>query len=107
MKSSWVVAVIAVCALCTLLERALPFLIFRSREVPEPVNALGRMLPMAIITTLIFYCMRNIRFSDVSSAAPQLISAALTLLLHLWKRNTMLSIAGGTVCCMVLTQFVF
>ncbi len=107
MNTRWIVAVISVCALCTLLERALPFLIFRSREVPEPVNYLGRVLPMAIITTLIVYCMRNVDFSVVSAGAPQWISAALTLALHLWKRNTMLSIAGGTICCMILTQFVF
>lgn len=107
MNTLWIVTVISVCALCTLLERALPFLIFRSREVPEPVNYLGRVLPMAIITTLIFYCMRNVDFSIISAGAPQLISAILTLVLHLWKRNTMLSIAGGTICCMILTQFAF
>ena len=106
-RTLWTIAVIAVCSLCTMLERALPFLVFRGRKVPEPVEYLGRVLPMAIIATLIFYCMRNVEFSSPASWAPQLISATVTVLLHLWRRSTMLSIAGGTICCMLLTQFVF
>ena len=50
----WVIEVIAVCAVCTLFERALPFLLFRGKEVPKPVNDLGKMLPLAIMTTLVF-----------------------------------------------------
>lgn len=106
-RETWIAAVIAVCALCTLFERAFPFLLFRGRRVPEPVRYLGRVLPMAIIATLIFYCLRGVTFSAPAAWAPQLISGAVTALLHLWKRSTTLSIAGGTVCCMVLTQFVF
>ena len=105
MNVSWVVAVIAACALCTLLERALPFLIFRGRQVPEPVRYLGRVLPMAIMTTLVFYCLRDLVFDR--SALPRLIACAVTAALHLWRRSTLLSIAGGTLCCMLLTQFVF
>lgn len=106
-RTIWTIAVIAVCAACTQLERALPFLVFRGKKVPEPIEYLGRVLPMAIITTLIFYCLRNVDFSSASAWAPQLIAAAVTALLHLWRRSTMLSIAGGTICCMLLTQFVF
>ena len=106
-KTLWTIAVIAICALCTFFERALPFLVFRGRKLPASMEYLGRALPMAIIATLIFYCMRNISFSAASAWAPQLISAAVTALLHLWRRSTALSIAGGTVCCMLLTQFVF
>ena len=103
----WIIAVIAVCAICTLLERALPFLIFRGRDVPETVTYLGTVLPMAIMTTLVFYCLRNVEFHSASLWAPQLVSCALTAGLHLWKRNTLLSIAGGTLCCMIMTQYIF
>ena len=103
----WVVAVISVCALCTLFERAFPFLIFRGGKVHSIVEYLGKVLPMAIICTLVFYCLRNISFSDAGSWVPQLAASVLTAALHLWKNNTMLSIVGGTICCMVLTQFVF
>jgi len=106
-REGWIVSVIAVCALCTLFERALPFLIFRGERVPEPVRYLGRVLPMAIMTTLVFYCLRTVGFGTAAAFAPQLISCAVTAALHLWKGSTALSIAGGTICCMILTQFVF
>jgi branched-subunit amino acid transport protein AzlD len=107
MNKLWVISVIAVCAGCTFLERAFPFLLFRGKTVPEPVSTLGKLLPMAIITTLVFYCLRNISFSEPAAWAPQVIASAVTVILHLWKGSTMLSIAGGTVCCMLLTQAVF
>ena len=53
MNKLWVISVIAVCAGCTFLERAFPFLLFRGKTVPEPVSTLGKLLPMAIITTLV------------------------------------------------------
>lgn len=101
------ILIIAVCAVCTLIERALPFLIFRGKEVPEIVRYLGRVLPMAIMATLVMYCLKGITFSSVAGFAPPLIASALTALLHLWKRSTMLSICGGTVCYMLLVQVVF
>lgn len=101
------VAIIAVCAVCTLLTRALPFLLFRDRALPPAMAYLGRVLPAAIMVTLLVYCLRSISFSSVELFAPQLISCAITIALHLWKRSTLLSIAGGTVCCMLLTQLVF
>ena len=100
MNKIWIIKVIAVCALVTLFERAVPFLIFRGKKVPEPVQYLGKVLPMAIMATLIVYCLKNTDFSSAVLWAPQVV-------LHLWKRSTMLSIAGGTLCCMVLMQFVF
>lgn len=101
------ILIIAVCALCTFVERALPFLLFRGKEVPEIVRYLGRVLPMAIMVTLVMYCLKGITFSSAAGFAPPLIASALTALLHIWKRNTMLSIFGGTVCYMLLVQIVF
>ncbi|MDY3926547.1 branched-chain amino acid transporter permease [Anaerotignum sp.] len=101
------ILIIAVCALCTFAERALPFLLFRGKEVPEIVRYLGRVLPMAIMATLVMYCLKGITFSSAAGFAPPLIASALTALLHIWKRNTMLSIFGGTVCYMLLVQIVF
>ena len=101
------IIIIAICAVCTLLERAFPFLIFRGKEVPEIVRYLGGVLPMAIMATLVMYCLKGITFSSMAGWAPMLIASALTALLHIWKGNTMLSIFGGTVCYMVLVQMVF
>ena len=70
------IAIIAVCGICTLLERALPFLIFSGRAVPEPVRYLGRVLPMAIMATLVIYCLKGITFSSAAGFAPLLIASA-------------------------------
>ena len=107
MNRMWVIAVIAVCAACTFFERAFPFLVFRGREVPAVVRDLGRTLPMDIMATLVVYCLRDLDFADAVSWVPQIIACAVTAALHLWRRSTLLSIAGGTLCCMLLTQFVF
>lgn len=101
------IQIIAVCGICTLLTRALPFLIFSGREVPEPVRYLGRVLPMAIMATLVIYCLKGISFSSAAGFAPLLIASALTAVLHLWKRSTLISILCGTACYMALVQIVF
>lgn len=100
---SYAVALIAVCAGITLLERAFPFLIFRRREVPPSVRYLGRVLPMAIISVLIVYCLKDVSFAADGDALPRLAACAVTILLHLWKKNTLLSIFGGTAVCVALT----
>lgn len=99
--------IIAVCALCTFAERLLPFVIFGSREVPAAVRYLGKMLPLAVMATLVIYCLRHISFTEASLFLPQLICVAVTALLHLWKSNTMLSVVGGTALYMILVQAVF
>jgi branched-subunit amino acid transport protein AzlD len=101
------ILIIAVCAICTFAERALPFIIFRGREVPEIVRYLGRVLPMAIMATLVMYCIKGISFASLAGFAPILIASAVTAFLHLWKGMTMLSIFGGTACYMFLLQSVF
>jgi len=101
------IIIIAICTACTFLERALPFIIFRGREVPEIVRYLGRVLPMAIMATLVIYCIKGITFATLGGWLPTLIASAVTVAFHLWKGNTMLSIFGGTICYMVLIQMVF
>ena len=101
------IMIIAVCTACTFLERALPFIIFRGREVPDIVRYLGRVLPMAIMATLVIYCIKGISSASMGGWVPIVIASAATVVLHLWKGNTMLSIFGGTVCYMVLVQMVF
>lgn len=96
--------IVAICAVITFSERALPFLLFRKGEVPGFIRYLGKVLGLAIMTTLVFYCMRGITFDSLKAFPPQLAACALTVVLHLWRRNTMLSIVAGTACCMILTQ---
>lgn len=102
------VAMIAVVAVCTLITRALPFVIFgRKREVPQVIRYLGRVLPPAIMAILVVYCMKGVNFWGTSHGLPEMLASLTVVLLHLWKRNTLLSIGVGTICYMLLIQLVF
>ena len=98
---------IAICALGTMLTRFLPFLLFRNGKTPAFIHYLGKALPTAIFGMLIIYCLKEVSFFSWSFALPELISIALVVGLHLWKRNMLLSIAAGTICYMALIQLVF
>ena len=100
--------IVAVTALVTIALRFLPFLIFgENRKTPEIVTYLGRVLPFAIMGMLVVYCLKNVSFVSPPFGIPELIGCAVVAGLHLWKRNTLLSIGGGTLCYMLLVQFVF
>ena len=99
---------IAVMALITALLRFLPFLIFKGKaSTPPIVEKLGRLLPSAVIAMLVVYCMKDVNFSATAGYLPAIIASLLVGVLHIWKRNTLLSVISGTVCYMLLVQFVF
>lgn len=99
---------IAMCVLGTVITRFLPFAVFSSkRPTPRYIQYLGKILPGAIFAMLVIYCLRNVSLLQGSHGLPELIAIALTVGLHLWKRQMLLSIAGGTVCYMILVQFLF
>lgn len=101
------VILVAVMALVTMLLRFLPFWIFGGKkETPKLVVYLGKVLPFAIMGMLVVYCLRSVNFTAPPYALPELIASAVVVALHVWKRNTLLSIAGGTVCYMLLVQLV-
>lgn len=107
-REIYALLVILVTAMCTLLTRLVPFAAFgSSRPVPEVVRYLGRILPPAIMATLLIYCLRSVRPLLGNHGLPELLGVAITALLHLWKRNTLISIAGGTAAYMLLIRFVF
>lgn len=99
---------IAVIALVTAGLRFLPFWIFRdNRKTPPLIAHLGKVLPFAIMGMLVVYCLKDISFLDAPFGIPELAGCAVVTALHIWKRNTLLSIGAGTVCYMILVQFFF
>lgn len=98
---------IAVIALVTAALRFLPFLIFKKGNTPKLIEKLSKTLPAAIMAMLVVYCLKDIRFSAISECLPEIIACGTVGLLHIWKRNTLLSILCGTVCYMLLVQLVF
>ena len=99
---------IAVVALVTIALRFLPFLVFGENRRTLPLIAyLGQVLPYAIMGMLVVYCLKDVTLTTAPFGIPELIGCAVVALLHLWKRNTLLSIGAGTVCYMLLVQFIF
>lgn len=102
------VVTIGVCVLATMLTRFLPFMVFSGkRPTPKYVQYLGKALPTAVFGMLVVYCLKNVSIFTGSHGLPELIAIAVTVGIHLWKRKMLLSVAGGTVCYMLLVQIVF
>ena len=99
---------IGLCFLATLITRFLPFLVFSAkRPTPAFVRYLGDVLPGAIIGLLIVYCLRDVRLLSGSHGLPEALALAVTVGLHLWKKNLLLSMAAGTLCYMTMISLVF
>ena len=99
---------IAMVVLGTMITRFLPFIIFPAdRPTPDYVRYLGRALPPAALGLLVIYCLKDVDFLSGAHGLPELIAMAVVTALHFWKRQMLLSIAGGTVVYMLLVQFVF
>lgn len=92
----------------TMLFRFLPFILFPAgKPTPKYIQYLGKVLPAAVFGLLIVYCLKDVSLFSGSHALPELISIALVVVLHLWRRQMLISIAGGTICYMLLVQTVF
>ncbi len=97
---------IAVMAGVTMLLRLLPFVLF-SRHTPKSILYLGTVLPYSVMAMLVIYCLRNVSLLSGSRGIPEIIAIVLVAVLHKWKHNMLLSILSGTICYMLLIQFVF
>ena len=99
---------IALCVAGTMLTRFLPFLVFSpKKETPRYIQYLGKALPCAIFGMLVIYCLKNVSIFSGSYGLPELIAIVATVALHLWRKQMLLSIAGGTACYMLMVQFLF
>lgn len=98
---------IAVIAVITLVLRAAPFILFRSGHTPAIVTYLGKVMPPAVIGMLVIYCFADIDFTHWQALVPALIAALIVILLHTWKRNSLISIGVGTVAYMLMIQLIF
>ena len=108
MPNAYAAAAIAVIALVTMGLRFLPFLIFGEKRTTPPIIAyMGQILPYAIMGMLVVYCLKDVTLLAAPFGIPEAIACALVVILHVWKRNTLLSIGGGTLCYMLLVQVLF
>ena len=108
MSDMYIWLAVAVIALVTALTRFLPFLIWDgNRTIPPILEKLGKVLPYAIMGMLVVYCLKEVNLSSVSGFLPELIAGLVVVVSYVWKRNTLVSIIGGTLCYMLFVQFVF
>ena len=108
MNNTYAIALIAVVSIVTILLRAIPFLVFgNGQKTPKFIVFLSKYLPYAIMGMLVVYCLKGVTILTAPHGLPELMGVAAVVLLHIWKRNTLLSIGGGTVLYMILVQFVF
>ena len=99
---------IGMVVLGTVMTRFVPFLVFPAgKPTPKYIQYLGKVLPAAVFGLLVIYCLKNVSLFAGSHGIPEMIGIAVVGGLHLWKRQMLISIAGGTVCYMLLVQFVF
>ena len=109
MTTAQIFITIAMGTAATMITRFLPFVVFSSRDQKPPgvVRYLGRVLPAAIFGMLIVYCLKSVTPFAGSRGIPEAIALLVTAGLHRWKHETLLSVAGGTLCYVLLVQLVF
>ena len=98
---------ILIAGFATLLTRFIPFIIFKGKKIPKALDYLGFALPASVFGMLLVYCLKDTVVTSFPFALPEILGLALTTLIYLWKKNTLISIAAGTVFYMFLVQVVF
>ena len=99
---------VLVMAVFTALTRFLPFIAFpEGRKKPKVIIYLGKVLPYSLIGMLVIYCFKNVSVISAPFGIPEILAAVLVAVLHIWKRNTLISVFSGVIFYMVLVQFVF
>lgn len=95
---------VALCVLGTMATRFLPFIIFsENRKTPAIIQYISKFLPSAVFGMLVIYCLRNVSLIQGNHGVPEFISIIVTAILHIWKRQMLLSIAVGTLCYMIIS----
>ena len=98
---------IIIAGVATLLTRFLPFVVFKGKKIPPFIDYLGYALPVAVFGMLLVYCLKDTVVISFPFALPEILGLAVTSAIYLWRKNTLLSIAAGTVFYMFLVQVVF
>ena len=94
-------------AILMFLLRAFPFMLFSKKKPPKILSFIEKYIPAMVIGVLLLVCLNDEKYISTSSfpwGIPALCGIVLTVILHLWKKNSMISIFGGTICYMVLNN---
>lgn len=92
-------------SIVTFITRVVPFLVFkRNAKIPAIITFLEKFIPGMVMMILVIYCLKDISFSNIPGSLNLVISSIIVVLLHLFKKNALLSIVGGTAAYMILVQ---
>ena len=101
------IIIVLVFALSVQITRWLPFIIFRdANKLPDIIQYLGKVLPAAMMGLLVIYCYKDVDFTSIQACLPGIIAGVMVVMVHLWKRNTVISIALGTIVYMILIRVI-
>ena len=107
MNNTYTALAIGIIAAVTALLRFLPFMVFsRGKKTPRFILWLGRALPFAVMGMLVVYCLKGVSFVSAPFGIPELVCCAVVIVLHVWKRNSVLSIAGGTALYILIVNLI-
>ncbi len=104
MDTNRLLLIVLVMTLVTFFTRAVPFMFFSRKDPPQLFSYLQTYIPPVVMLILVFSSYKNYTFSVFSDGGPAVIAGLATALVHVWKRNVLLSIAGGTVLYMMLIR---
>ncbi|MFG2946293.1 branched-chain amino acid transporter permease [Streptomyces adustus] len=104
--SRYAVAAVLVAAAVTWALRAVPFAVLTPLRESGTVQYLSTRMPAGVMVILVVYCLHDLPLTEARAAAP-LAALAVTIGLHLWRRNALLSILGGTATHVILASTVF
>lgn len=100
--------IVILLALSVMICRYLPFIIFKdSDRLPDLISYLGKYLPSAMMGLLVVYCFKDYDFLAFDETVSALLAGGVVVIVHLYKRNTILSILAGTITYMILLNNLF
>lgn len=102
------IIIIAICAGVTIATRAIPFLVFKpDKPLPRYIQYLGKVLPGSVFAMIVVYCLKDTKLLTAPHGIPEIIGVIVTVAVHLYKKNMMISMVVGTLAYMVLVQTIF
>ena len=87
-------------------ERLFPFAVFSRKKPGKLIHIFERYIPPLVMIGLLIYSLRNVRFASLAQWLPQISAISFTIVTYLWKKNTLVSIFGGTIIYMILIRVI-
>lgn len=105
-EPAYIATALACAVAITFALRAVPFAARSAIKNSALASDLGRWIPLGATVILAVYCLSTISLTGPSHGAGPIIGVVMTVGMHLWRRNAVLSIVVGTAACVLITNLV-